>query len=288
MNPNANQQPQTGPLVQTPQPPVQSVVQPAKAASRAPAPAQQPAKPKANPASTQNMLQIAEIRDGIVIMNDGSFRSVVMAKSINFDLMSAGEQESVEAGYQSFLNSLYFDIQIFIRSQKVDIRPYLDKLAKTRSQEDNMLLGILMDDYIDYITDLSTESNIMDKYFYIVVPFFSNVSVKRAITQSKNFFTGLSGMLNKSKQPQVVVTEQVLAEAKDELRNRIQAVIAGLEQCGVKSVPLDTQELIELYYDFYNPDTATRQQLHNFDDVSAPVIVKGPGHAPKPSIEQDL
>lgn len=286
MNPNSNQQP--GQPTKNTQPPAPSIVQPAKRSSAPPAPAQQPTKPKVNPASTQNMLQIAEIRDGIVIMSDGSFRSVVMAKSINFDLMSAQEQESVEAGYQAFLNSLYFDIQIFIRSQKVDIRPYLDKLAKTRSQEDNMLLGILMDDYIDFITDLSTESNIMDKYFYIVVPFFSNVSVKRAITQSKNFFTGLSGMLNKTKQPQVTVTEQVLGEAKDELRNRIQAVIGGLEQCGVKAVPLDTQELIELYYDFYNPDTATRQQLHNFDDVSAPVIVKGPGHAPKPSIDGEV
>lgn len=286
MNPNSNQQPQQ-PTNNT-QPPAPSIVQPAKRSAAPPARVQQPTKPKVNPASTQNMLQIAEIRDGIVIMSDGSFRSVVMAKSINFDLMSAQEQESVEAGYQAFLNSLYFDIQIFIRSQKVDIRPYLDKLAKTRSQEDNMLLGILMDDYIDFITDLSTESNIMDKYFYIVVPFFSNVSVKRAITQSKNFFTGLSGMFNKSKQPQVTVTEQVLDEAKDELRNRIQAVIGGLEQCGVKAVPLDTQELIELYYDFYNPDTATRQQLHNFDDVSAPVIVKGPGHAPKPSIDGEV
>jgi hypothetical protein len=81
-------------------------------------------KPKASPNSTQNTLQIAEIRDGIVIMNDGSFRSVVMVKSINFDLMSAQEQEAVEYSYQGFLNSLYFPIQIFIRSQKVDLQPY--------------------------------------------------------------------------------------------------------------------------------------------------------------------
>lgn len=282
MNPKSNQQPQQ--VKQAPSVPQPGTIQPTNTPNKPPATPQKNAEVKINRTSTQNMLQIAEIRDGIVIMSDGSFRSVVMAKSINFDLMSAQEQESVEAGYQAFLNSLYFDIQIFIRSQKVDIRPYLDKLAKTRSQEDNMLLGILMDDYIDFITDLSTESNIMDKYFYIVVPFFSNVSVKKAITQSKNFFSGLSGML-KSKQPQVTVTEQVLGEAKDELRNRIQAVIGGLQQCGVQAVPLDTQELIELYYDFYNPDTATRQQLHNFDDVSAPVIVKGQGHAPKPSID---
>src|SRR5687768_9787616 len=90
-----------------------------------------------NPNSTQNTLQIAEIRDGIVIMHDGSFRAVLMVKSINFDLMSQSEQESVEYAYQSFLNSLYFPVQIFIRSQKVDLRPYIEKLDKIRTEHDN-------------------------------------------------------------------------------------------------------------------------------------------------------
>src|SRR5687768_6470299 len=109
-------------------------------------PGTKPVVPVANPNSTQNMLQIAEIRDGIVIMNDGSFRSVVMVNSINFDLMSRAEQEAVEFNYQNFLNSLYFPIQIFIRSQKVDIAPYIEKLDKIRSEHDNMLLALLMAD----------------------------------------------------------------------------------------------------------------------------------------------
>ena len=91
-----------------------------------------------NPNSTQNCLEIAEIRDGIVILNDGSFRSVVMVKSINFDLMSTSEQESVEYVYQRFLNSLVFPIQIFIRSERIDLRPYIDKLDRIRVQHDNM------------------------------------------------------------------------------------------------------------------------------------------------------
>jgi len=110
-----------------------------------------PPAPKSNPNSTQNTLQIAEIRDGIVIMNDGSFRSVIMAKSINFDLMSPQEQEAVEYSYQGFLNSLYFPIQIFLRSQKVDLRPYIERLDKIRTEHDNMLLALLMEDYIGYI-----------------------------------------------------------------------------------------------------------------------------------------
>ena len=244
-------------------------------------------KTKSNPTSTQNVLQIAEIRDGIVIMNDGTFRSVIMAKSINFDLMSQQEREGVEVGYQAFLNSLYFDVQIFMRSTRIDIRPYLEKLDKIRSEHDNMLLAMLMEDYIGFVDQLSAQTNIMDKNFYIVIPYQAQVDIKKALTQSKNFFTGLSGIF-KPKVQHVTINEQALETAKTELRNRVQAVMAGLQQCGVQSLPLDTQELIELYYESYNPDTASRQQLKNFDDLSAPVINKGQGVAPQPQLNREL
>lgn len=249
---------------------------------------QQPAVPnKSNPNSTQNILQFAEIRDGIVIMNDGSFRSVVMLKSINFDLMSPQEREAVEAAYQSFLNSLYFDIQIFIRSERIDIRPYIERLDKIRSEHDNMLLAMLMEDYLGFITDLSMQTNIMDKRFYMVIPFYAKVDVKKTLAQSKNFFTGLTGVFS-NKEQRVIVNEQDLEAAKDELRNRIQSVLAGLQQCGVQGVPLDTQELIELYYNTYNPDTAARQQLKNFEDLTAPVVTKGQGQAHQPNLDKEL
>lgn len=243
--------------------------------------------PHANPNSTQNMLQIAEIRDGIVIMNDGSFRSVVMVKSINFDLMSQAEKEAVEYNYQNFLNSLYFPIQIFIRSQKVDIAPYIERLDKIRSEHDNMLLALLMDDYIDYMSALAEQTNIMDKKFYIVVPYFPHIAVQKAITQSKNFVTGLLDLFN-SKEQHVVINEADLEKAKTELRNRVQAVLNGLQQCNIQGLPLDTQELIELYYDTYNPDTATRQELKNFNDLGADVITKGQGYAPQPHLDKEL
>ncbi len=113
--------------------------------------------PPANPNSTQNALQIAEIRDGVVILNDGSFRAVVMCKSINFDLMSPQEREAVEFSYQGFLNSLYFPVQIFVRSQKVDLRPYLEHLDKIRTEQDNMLLALLMEDYIAFLADIASK-----------------------------------------------------------------------------------------------------------------------------------
>ncbi len=246
-----------------------------------------PLPPKSNPNSTQNTLQIAEIRDGIVIMNDGSFRAVVMAKSINFDLMSPQERDAVEFSYQGFLNSLYFPIQIFVQSQKVDLRPYIERLDKIRTEHDNMLLALLMEDYINYIDAVSQQTNIMDKRFYIVIPFFPIADIQQAITQSKNFFTGLVDMFN-SKEQHVTVNEPDLEKAKDELRNRVQAVLGGLQQCGIQGLPLDTQELIELYYDVYNPDTATRQKLKNFNDLTAPVITKGEGAAPQPNLERQL
>lgn len=242
---------------------------------------------KTNSNSTQNTLQIAEIRDGIVIMNDGSYRSVMMVKSINFDLMSQQEQEAVEYSYQGFLNSLYFPVQIFLRSQRVDLQPYIEKLDKIRTEHDNMLLALLMEDYITYIDQLSEQTNIMDKKFYVVVPYFPVADVQKALTQSKNFFGGLAGIFN-SKEQHVVINEAELEKAKTELRNRVQAALAGLLQCGVQGLPLDTQELIELYYDTYNPDTATRQQLKNFDDLTADVITKGQGQAQQAHLQREL
>lgn len=244
-------------------------------------------RPKANPNSTQNTLQIAEIRDGIVIMNDGSFRSVVMVKSINFDLMSGQEQEAVEYSYQGFLNSLYFPIQIFIRSQKVDLQPYIEKLDKIRTEHDNMLLALLMEDYITYIDQLSQQTNIMDKRFYVVIPYFPVADVKQALTQSKTFLSGIADMFN-SKEQHVTINEADLEAAKTELRNRVQSTLSGLLQCGIQGLPLDTQELIELYYDTYNPDTATRQQLKNFDNLTADIITKGQGAAPQAHLQREL
>src|SRR5450759_2334908 len=152
---------------QTPTSPVSSASSalpslPSQPAASTPAAPQQGGPKTRNPNSTQNTLLISEIRDGLVIMNDGSFRAVVSCESINFDLMSSREREGVEFSYQSFLNSLYFPVQIFIRSEKVDIGPYLEKLVNLRRSQDNMLLGMLMEDYIRFIDEVSRETNIMD------------------------------------------------------------------------------------------------------------------------------
>lgn len=248
--------------------------------------------PKSNRNSTQNMLQIAEIRDGIAIMNDGTFRAVIMCQSINFDLMSPQEREAVEFAYQGFLNSLYFPIQVFMRSQKVDMRPYLEKLDKIRAEQDNMLLGLLMEDYVNFLASITEQTNIMDKRFYVVIeyPDPDEADIKSTIKQSTGFFTGAIDLFSKKddKAPHVVINEAALETAKTELRNRVQAAMQGLQDCGVQSLPLDTEELIELYYDAYNPDTATRQQLKDFNELTVPVVSKGTGFAPQPNLDKEM
>jgi len=246
---------------------------------------QQVPPPKRNPNTTQNSLLISEIRDGIVVMNDGSFRAVVTCKSINFDLMSEREREAIEYSYQNFLNSLYFPTQIFIRSQRVDIGPYLDRLDGIRRSQDNMLLGVLMDDYINFITALAQETNIMDKQFYIVVPFFTSPDLNNAVATGKNFF---SSFIPSPQQPVIKIDEATYNKARDELKNRVSTVVNGLFQMGIKSTQLNTKQLGELYYNVYNPDTAVREPLVDFDEVtSATTITKGVGQAEQQHLKQE-
>jgi len=240
-----------------------------------------------NPSSTQNSLKISEIRDGIVIMNDGSFRCIIMVKSINFDLMSPQEQENVEFAYQGFLNSLDFPIQICVKTQKIDMQPYLEKLDKIRSEHDNMLLAQLMAQYLDFIEDLSYKTNIMDKKFYVVIPYSHGALADNPLTPSKNLLNGIVELFSKTDR-QVVINEEVLETAKTELRNRVQSVLSGLAQANIQGLPLDTQELIELFYDAYNPDTATRQPLRNINLLTADIITKGQGVATQAHLQREL
>lgn len=224
------------------------------------------------PSSAQATLLISEIRDNVVIMKDGSFRAVVACKSINFDLMSDVEREAVEYSYQNFLNSLKFTTQILIRSQKVDIGPYIEKLYNVRRNNDNMLLGVLMDDYINFIDVLSQEANIMDKSFFIVVPYYSSPDAEKVIQQTKNFFNSLS----KSKTAEVTrIDRATYDKALSELNNRVDVVISGLFQIGVHAVRLSTRDLAALYYNYNNPDTAVREPLVDFTKVASMYVKKG-------------
>ena len=227
-----------------------------------------------SPTSTQSTLLISELRDNVVIMKDGSFRAVVACKSINFDLMSDTEREGVEYSYQNFLNSLKFTTQILIRSQRVDIGPYLERLMEIRRNNDNLLLGVLMDDYINFVDILSQEANIMDKSFFIVIPYYVSADVEKALQQTKNFFKSFS----KNKMPAVTrIDRATYDKALSELTNRVDSVMSGLFQIGIHSVRLNTKELAELYYNFNNPDTAVREPLVDFSKLATMYVRRGKG-----------
>jgi hypothetical protein len=239
-------------------------------------------KPTPRPKNTtQNSLLFSEIRDNMMIMSDGSFRAVIACKSINFDLMSSREREGVEFSYQNFINSLTHPVQILIRSQKVDIGPYLERLVSIRKNQDNMLLGVLMDDYIEFIEILSEEANIMDKSFYVVVPYSSVGDLSNIKDAGKGFFSKLLG----GGASTVTRIDKIAYEkAKDEIKNRVDSVTSGLYQMGVHCVQLNSKELGELYYNYYNPDTAVREPLGNFEQNTFTYVKKGEGEASRPNL----
>lgn len=280
-NQQLNQQlPQTNAAI--PNTPQQSAVNTTIAGSATtPTPDKSPEnKKQSGPISTQNTLLFSEMRENMIIMSDGSFRAVIECESINFDLMSSREREGIEFSYQNFINSLYFPIQILVRSRRVDIGPYLDRLADIRRNQDNMLLNVLMDDYMDFIDVLAQEANIMDKSFYVVVPYYPAGEENAFKQQTKGLF---SSFFSGKKEATVTKIDQVTyTKAKDEIKNRIDSVMSGLFQIGVKSWQLNTRQLGELFYTSYNPDTSSRESLSEIDpsELTTTYVTKGTGQAP--------
>lgn len=280
-NQQLNQQlPQTNAAI--PNTPQQSAVNTTIAGSATtPTPDKSPEnKQQSGPISTQNTLLFSEMRENMIIMSDGSFRAVIECESINFDLMSSREREGIEFSYQNFINSLYFPIQILVRSRRVDIGPYLDRLADIRRNQDNMLLNVLMDDYMDFIDVLAQEANIMDKSFYVVVPYYPAGEENAFKQQTKGLF---SSFFSGKKEATVTKIDQVTyTKAKDEIKNRIDSVMSGLFQIGVKSWQLNTRQLGELFYTSYNPDTSSRESLSEIDpsELTTTYVTKGTGQAP--------
>lgn len=263
------------PMQQMPVAPMQQVTQQPGRNMPAASVAQAAVPPRVDtPNATQTTLLISELRDGLVIMKDGSFRAVVACKSINFDLMSPQEREAVEYSYQNFLNSLTFTTQLLIRSQRVDIGPYLERLTEIRRNNDNMLLGVLMDDYINFIDVLSQEANIMDKSFFIVIPYYTVADGEKLVQGTKSFFKSFG--LGKSKEAQITKIDRTTYDtAVAEINKRVESIISGLFQIGIHSVRLNTKELSELYYNFNNPDTAVREPFIDFNKLATTYVRKG-------------
>ena len=216
--------------------------------------------------STQSLLQFSEIKEGIVVMRDGSLRMVILCSPTNFDLKSGAEKDAIEFAYQGFLNGLHFPIQIVIQSRKIDLDKYLGKLEGIQSDQPNPLLASLMEDYIYNIKGLLDEVNIMEKRFYVVVPYFV------ATVSRQNILTKLRGA--SSPNAEVTQTTAEYEQRKKDLLQRTNLVAQGLAQIGVRSAVLNTQEVIELFYNSYNIAESQNQSLTNVADVTTPAVTR--------------
>ena len=225
--------------------------------------------------ASQQILDIATIQGQVIIMKDGSLRSVMLCRPVNFDLMSPAEKEAIEYSYQGFLNSLYFPIQIVIRSRHVDAENYLDKLIEAGRQQNNMLLGVMLTDYLEFLATLLQEADIMDKSFYVIVPYSeSEPDSSNILADTRGFFSKLFKATQKGDKP-VVLNQLVFDKSKSELSRRCQSVLEGLSHCGVSGVILETEDLIELFYESYNPDAVKPKQPGSISDILNPVVAKG-------------
>lgn len=232
-----------------------------------------PQKKKAELLSTQNHLNFAEVRDGVVIMRDGSLRMVILCSPTNYDLKSGGEKEAIEFAYQGFLNGLHFPVQICIQSRRIDLDGYLEKLEQMLADQSNPLLADLMEDYIYNLRDLLNVANIMDKRFFVVVPYYI-----QEVTKS-NVFKQLGTVFRGSKD--ITQTDAQFITRKNDLLQRTNMVAQGLASIGVRAAVLSTQEIIELFYGSYNVDESENQALVETGAMTAPMVVRDGGN-PRP------
>lgn len=209
--------------------------------------------------STQKYVDVEEVHDGVMILKDGSLRAVLMVSSINFDLKATEEQDSIISQYQNFLNSLDFPIQIIVSSRKLNINPYLDYLKKKETQLTNELLSLQLEEYRNFIKNLTDVSNIMSKFFYVVVPFHPVENVKTGI------FDRFFGSTNS--QMAIARRRELFDTYKNQLWQRIDHISASLSGSGVKIVPLRTEELIELLYNSYNPSIHNNTIIKDVDKI---------------------
>lgn len=209
--------------------------------------------------TTQRYIDIAEIKEDTVVMRDGTLRAVILVSSINFALKSEEEQNAIIAAYVSFLNNISFSLQIVIQSRELNIDNYINMLKQKEKEQMNELLKIQTGEYIQYINELIAMSRIMNKRFYIVVP-YDPISDKQ-----KNFFTRFFDILKPA--TLIKMKEAKFLRRREELTHRVDNVVGGLGSIGLNAVQLDTQSLVELYYNSYNPVTSERQKLVDVDQL---------------------
>jgi type IV secretory pathway VirB4 component len=216
-------------------------------------------------ASTEKFVDIETIKDDCVIMKDGSLRAVIMVSGVNFDLLSETEQEVILNAYQNLLNGLDFSLQILIHSRKVNLDNYLRQIKEREKNEVNELLRMQIQEYYNFINELVKSTNIMTKRFYVVVPYSpSMISGEKVGGVLGQIFKNLPlpfGKKSSNVNQEEKNKEIEFANNKMQLYHRVSAVISALKPMGLNAIRLKTPELIELFYNFYNPEKQERVGL---------------------------
>lgn len=199
-----------------------------------------------NASEVQKFVEIQEIKDGMAIMKDNSIRSVCACSSINFDLLSQTEQEAVINRFQEFLNSIDFPIQIIIASRHFQVESYLNQIRELEKKQTNELLKIQTNEYINFVQSFVEFANIMNKAFYVIIPF--NI----VETKNEDFMTKIKNIISSNKPKKVKFESEKLNQYKAQLDQRMNLVIQGLQALGIKTIPLNDEQLTQLYFEFYN------------------------------------
>ena len=194
---------------------------------------------KSKPA--QEFVSIKDVRDGIVILKDGTMRLVLMVSTMNFALKSEDEKAATLLQFQNFLNSLEFTTQIYIQSRHLDIKPYLSILHERLKDDISTLMRIQIEEYITFIKNFTDNSNIMTKTFFIVIP-YSSVQIP-----------GSLGDRGKTTDQITDKNTERFENARTQLQQRGNIIRQGLIRTGLRVMPLGTDEVIELYYRIFNP-----------------------------------
>lgn len=214
-------------------------------------------------ASTQRFLPISEIRNDTVLLKKGGLRAVLEVEALNFNLKSETEQQGIISGYESFINTLSFPLQIVVRSRKVNIDPYLEQIRQCSLKQENELLRMQTEGYSLFVQKIVEVADIMQKRFLVVVPFDDAEKKRTGLSQFFSWF-GMDDSIGKISQ-----RRRYFADRAIKLRDRVNLVDSGLRNIGLQSRRLTTSDLIELYYEIYNPKTSQEQKLPGILNTSA-------------------
>ncbi|OGC46511.1 hypothetical protein A2V49_00475 [candidate division WWE3 bacterium RBG_19FT_COMBO_34_6] len=221
-------------------------------------------------ATTQDHLDIYEVKNNLVVLKSGTVCAVLQTTAVNFDLLSEIEQDATIAAFSMLLNSITFPIQIVLRSKKLDITKYIEKVHKVEQRMEDPLLRIQAESYRKFVQDTIKNNEVLDKKFYVVIP-SGPTAEKEPGSGPFDFFAKLLGTTHRKRVS--VNTEQLLKEAEIKLYPKVDHMIKEFNRIGVRAKQINTQELVELYFDIYNPSTVHGQRIRtNVDDYKTAIV----------------